>query len=56
MRPIISDSSPIITFSRANRLSLLKSMLQEIIIPGAVHHEIVEQGRGKSGWKPGQEE
>jgi len=38
---IISNSTPLIAFIKKNELSLLKSLFNEIIIPKAVHEEII---------------
>lgn len=51
MNIVVADSGPIITFSRAKHLNILKNMLSEIIIPEAVYSEIVEQGKNKPGAK-----
>ena len=48
---IISDSGPIISFARANALSLLKRVVKKLIIPQAVYKEIVLDGKGKPGEK-----
>ena len=49
MKIVVADASPIITFSRAGKLKLLKSLLSEIIVPEAVYNEIVKQGKDKPG-------
>jgi predicted nucleic acid-binding protein len=43
---IVSNSSPLIVFSRINRLSLLRDLFGEIHIPRAVYEEVV---RGRKG-------
>mgnify|MGYP001603151922 CR=1 FL=1 len=45
----VSDSGPIISFARANRLELLRQVLQEVKIPEAVYEEIVVKGENKPG-------
>jgi predicted nucleic acid-binding protein len=47
--PIVSDSSPIISFSRAKKVYLIQGIYPEIIIPPAVFDEIVIKGKGKPG-------
>lgn len=51
MIPIISDSGPIISFARANKLSLLQQVIPDVMIPEAVYEEIVSKGKGKPGSK-----
>ncbi|VVB85948.1 Uncharacterised protein [uncultured archaeon] len=43
---IVSNSSPLIVFSKINRLSLLKEMFGEVYIPKAVFEEVT---RGRKG-------
>ena len=43
---IVSNSSPLIVFSRINRLALLGDLFSEIHIPRAVYEEVV---RGRKG-------
>lgn len=38
---IVSDTTPIISLIKANRLEILKTMFQEVIIPQAVYNELV---------------
>ena len=38
---IVSDTTPIISLIKVNRLDLLKTMFQEVIIPQAVYDELV---------------
>jgi len=47
--PIVADSSPLISASRANRLYLVKKVYRALILPEAVYNEIVVQGKGKAG-------
>jgi len=49
MRVFIADSGPIISFARAGFLDLLRGVLGELWIPGAVYEEIVVEGEGKPG-------
>jgi predicted nucleic acid-binding protein len=46
---IVSDSGPITSFARAGRLDLLRQVVNELIIPDAVHEEIAVSGHGKPG-------
>jgi len=47
--PVVSDSSPLILFAKIGQLNLLRSLYEELLIPAAVHREVVEQGAGKPG-------
>ena len=38
---VISDTSPISNLLQINKLNLLKTLFEEIIIPPAVHQEII---------------
>ena len=51
MSVIIANSSPIIGLSKISRLSLLKDLWSEIIIPEAVYREVVIKGKNKPGVK-----
>jgi predicted nucleic acid-binding protein len=46
---IVADASSIISFARADKLELLKQVVQNLIIPEGVYGEIVLKGRGKPG-------
>jgi predicted nucleic acid-binding protein len=46
---IISDAGPIIIFARIKRLPLLREVVGSLIIPAAVHHEIVVNKGGMLG-------
>lgn len=49
---VISDSSVLIALSSIDQLHLLRELLNdEIFIPGAVWHEVVETGAGRPGAK-----
>ncbi|MDA2935102.1 hypothetical protein MYX82_12285 [Acidobacteria bacterium AH-259-D05] len=39
--PIVSDSGPILSFARANLLDCLRDVAGELIVPYAVHEEIL---------------
>jgi len=49
MRVFIADSGPIISFARAGFLDLLRGVLGELWIRGAVYEEIVVKGEEKPG-------
>lgn len=42
--PTVSNTGPLLTFARADRLDLLREVVSELIIPDAVHQEIVVRG------------
>lgn len=46
---VVSDSSPLITLSRAHHLELLREFYGQIFIPGAVHEEVAVAGAGLPG-------
>ena len=46
---IVSDSGPIIAFSRVGRLDILKRLFGHVIIPDAVYEELVVMGKGRPG-------
>ena len=46
---IVSDAGPIIIFARIRLLSLLHQVTGSLIIPDAVHHEIVVNKGGMPG-------
>lgn len=46
---IVSDSGPIIAFSRVGRLDILKRLFGYVIIPDAVYEEFVVMGKGRPG-------
>ena len=46
---IVSDSGPIIAFSRIGRLDILKSLVGQIIVPMGVYEELVTKGEGRPG-------
>ena len=39
--PIVSDSGPILSYARANLLDCLRDVAGELIVPYAVHEEIL---------------
>jgi uncharacterized protein len=46
---IVADAGPILSFSRANRLELLRQVVSVLTIPDAGYEEIVIRGAGKPG-------
>ena len=46
---VVADSTPLIALARIKRLELLKSIYKTLLIPSAVHHEVVVQGGGRPG-------
>ena len=46
---VVADSTPLISLSSIGRLDLLKSLYGRILIPPAVHREVVNQGQGRWG-------
>ncbi len=49
MPAAVSDSSTLIHLVLLSRLDLLREFYDEVIIPPAVWHEVVEQGHGRPG-------
>jgi uncharacterized protein len=47
--PIVSNSSPLILYTRIGRLELLRELFGEVLIPPAVHLEVVVRGQGRPG-------
>lgn len=45
----IVNATPLISLALLGRLSLLKEMFDEVIVPGAVYEEVVQRGAGKPG-------
>lgn len=46
---IVSDSGPIIAFSKIDRLDILRLLFGRVLIPDAVYDEIVVRGMGRPG-------
>lgn len=46
---VIADSSCLIALSKIRQLQLLQNLFGRILIPTAVHHEIVVRGAGRPG-------
>jgi predicted nucleic acid-binding protein len=46
---VVVNSTPLIYLAAINRFGLLRSLYSQIIIPAAVHQEVVIQGSGQSG-------
>lgn len=45
----IVDATPLIALSLVGRLTLLREMFDEVIVPATVYDEVVVQGRGRPG-------
>ena len=48
MNPV-ADSGPIISFSRAGQVELLRAVLPQLIVPAAVYQEVAAYGTGRPG-------
>lgn len=46
---IVADSGPLIAFSRVGRLDILEDLFDRVLIPDAVFHEVVVEGKGRPG-------
>ncbi len=46
---VVVNATPLISLALLDRLSLLKQMFEEVIVPSAVYAEVVVQGAGKPG-------
>ena len=46
---IVSDSGPIIAFSRIGRLDILRCLFGQVLLPNAVYDELVIRGKGRPG-------
>lgn len=46
---IVADSGPLIAFSRIGRLDILEDLFDRVLIPDAVFHEVVVEGKGRPG-------
>ena len=46
---VVSDSSPLIHLSQIGRLSLLRKLFGELLIPPTVYREVVVEGRERPG-------
>ena len=46
---LVADAGPILSFARAQRLELLRSVVGTLLIPEAVYDDIVVRGTGKPG-------
>ncbi len=46
---LVVDASVLITLARIGRLQLLQEVADEIVIPNAVHDEVVGRGAGRPG-------
>jgi hypothetical protein len=46
---MVADAGPILSFTRANQLDLLRQVVGDLTIPYAVYEDLVVQGAGKPG-------
>ena len=46
---VVVNSTPLIALSIIGRLSLLKALFDEVIVPASVYEEVVLRGRGRPG-------
>ena len=46
---LVSNSGPVLSFARANRLDVLNTVVEELFIPEAVYDDIVIAGQGQAG-------
>ncbi len=47
MPKVVSNSSPLIHLAKIDQLDLLKDFFSTVIIPEAVYHECVAEGKGR---------
>jgi len=47
LKPVVSNSSPIIHLAKIDQLNLLQEFFGELIIPEAVYEECITEGRGR---------
>ena len=45
----VADASPLIGLSKVGRLSLLRTLYGEVLLPPQVYADVVVQGRGRAG-------
>jgi len=45
MDKVVSNATPLIYLAKANQLSLLQSMVNQVFIPEAVYREVVVEGK-----------
>jgi predicted nucleic acid-binding protein len=46
---VVSDSSPLILYSRIHRLDLLQAVFRDVLVPPAVDAEVVASGTNRAG-------
>ena len=47
--PVVSNAGPLISLSTVSQLDLLRALFGQIVIPQAVHNEVVVHGEGEPG-------
>ena len=45
MDRLVSNATPLIYLAKANQMSLLQSMVQQVYVPEAVYREVVIEGK-----------
>lgn len=43
---VVSNSTPLISLAKINRINLLQKLFKEVLIPNAVYNEVAVQGQG----------
>ena len=46
---VVADSSPLIGLSSIGRLDILRAVFARVLVPAAVHAEVVVEGAGRPG-------
>ena len=46
---VVADSSCLIALSRIGKIVILHELFDDVLIPHAVYHEVVEMGEGRPG-------
>ena len=46
---IVCDTGPIIALNMVGKFELLEKIFDEVVVPEAVHHEIIQGGKGLPG-------
>jgi hypothetical protein len=46
---IVADAGPLITFARIGRLDLLQAVAGQVLLPDAVHEDVILKGKGRPG-------
>ena len=46
---VVSNSTPIIALAKIGRIDILREVFGTIVIPNAVYHEVLDEGRKRAG-------